>query len=383
MSEPEHRTQLGDLIKQMRIAAPRGTVYFGIYKAVARFAIPEGTSYIYGFMNDYGRMFVIAETRYELREAGMSVPRELRYWALTLCTPGIEVAAQVLHESVDNVHTACMLSANAGANVVHETLVTEFPFAQPNRVYRQLPFDELPTLPRNGRFLARVATIKLAGALWGHPDRERLMVTAAHYREALRLWREGAKPLVLLHLYIAVEALTKAVIRYECARRQCTVEALMKAFSVEVTANNAQYRLQNQVAEKLIFNGDKATLKAARDASNGIEHGYGKFQEIWGMPFDVNRQTARYIRTALLSILDLDQEVSAALLGAPYADVSEPQDPPSIQGVFGVRLPTGLEIFPIAEPADWRALDYKPVLEEMIVDSNGASYRFKYRDSVT
>ena len=383
MSQPKFQTQLGDLVEQMRIADPKGTIYLGIYKAAARFAVPKDASYIYGFLNDFGRMFVIAETQYQDRGANLSVPRELRYFGVTLCPPGIKTAAQVLYQSVNNVHTACMLGANAGADIVHETLVTEFPYGQFKRFYRQIPFDELPALPRNGRFLDKISTIKLASALWSHPDRQRVMVTAAHYREALRLWREGAKPLVLLHLYIAVEALTKAVIRYETGRRKCTDGELMEAFDVDPSMKNAMYRLQNRVAEVMIFMNDAVTLGAARDVSNGIEHGYAGFEDIWKMTFDVNRSTAGYVRAALLSILDLDKEISEILLAPRYAEVCEPQDPPSIQGYFSIKPPTGLAIKPMAEPEDWRALDYKPVLEEMIVDSDAGSYRFKYRDSVT
>ena len=382
MNNPEYQTQLRDLVEQMRIAAPNGTIYLGIYKAAARFAVPENAAFIYGFLNDFGRMFVIAETHFEERGVNLRVPRELRYFALTLCPPGIELASQVLYQGVDNVHTACMLSANAGADTVHETLITEFPYGEFKRFYRQMPFDVLPGLPRNGRFLDKVSTIKLASAIWGHPDRERLMVTAAHYREALRLWREGAKPLVLMHLYIAVEALTKVIIRHEMATRPCNEAELMVAFGVDPAEKSPMYRLQNRVSEDIIFKKDAATFKAARKASNGIEHGYAGFQDIWNMPFDVNRRTAQYVRSAMFSTLALDEESKDLLLGPNYAAVSEPQDPPSIQGCFGLKPLKRLGIKPVAEPGDWRALEYKPVLDQVIVYPDEVSYSFKYRDTV-
>src|SRR6202035_4616553 len=72
MSQPKFQTQLGDLVEQMRIADPKGTIYLGIYKAAARFAVPKDASYIYGFLNDFGRMFVIAETQYQDRGANLS-----------------------------------------------------------------------------------------------------------------------------------------------------------------------------------------------------------------------------------------------------------------------------------------------------------------------
>lgn len=303
----------------MRIAEPHGTVYLGIFKAAARFAVPENAAYIYGFLNDFGQMFVIAETRYENYETNSSVPKELRYFALTLCPPGIERASQILYQSVENVHTACILSANAGADTVHETLLTELHYGESKRFHRQTPFDEMPGLPRNGRFLDKLSTIKLASAIWGHPDRERLMVAAAHYREALRSWREGAKPLVLLHLYIAVEALTKTIIRHEMTTRPCNATELMIAFGVDPAEKSSMYRLQNRVAEDLIFQKDVATFTAARNASNGIEHGYAGFQEIWKEEFDIHRRLAQYVRSAIFSILPLSEEFKNVLLGPNFA----------------------------------------------------------------
>jgi hypothetical protein len=372
-------TQLRELVTQMRIGAPTGTIYLGIYKAMAHFAIPRQQSYIYGLRNEFGRMFVILETNYEDRGVNVSVPFELRYFALTLCPPGMATAAQMLYQSVGNTHTACMISANAGAEVPRETLITEFPFGQwESRAYRQLPFQR-SDLPWNGRFLERVSTIKFAVSLWGSSDRERLMIASGHYVEALRVWGEAGKPLVLLHLYIAVEALTKVIYRRELAASGLSEDNFIRSRGINPTDSDGKYRALGQTRLATIFQGDNATYQSIREASNGIEHGYANFAEIWAVPFEIAEKTAHYLRSAILSALDLRDEDLANLEGQRYRDVSRNQPPPSIQGTFGIRPPAGLGIRPIIEPENYRTLNYQPELEEVVEDGTLGDYSFKYR----
>jgi hypothetical protein len=55
------------------------------------------------------------------------------------------------------------------------------------------------------------ATVALLRALGAHPDSERLLRGANQYRIALQSWRLGRETLSLAHLWMAVEALTKAL----------------------------------------------------------------------------------------------------------------------------------------------------------------------------
>jgi hypothetical protein len=384
MPEPltgQIETQLRELVPQMRIGAPMGTIYLGIYKAMAHFAIPRQQSYIYGFRNDFGRMFVILETNYENCSIYLSVPFELLYFALTLCPPGMATATQILYQSVSNTHTACIVGANAGAEVPRETLITEFPFGQwESRSYRQLSFQR-SALPWNGRFLERESTIKLAVALWSSADRERLMIACGHYVEALRLWGEYAKPLVLLHLYIAVEALTRVLYRRELASAGMAEDDFLRSVGIDPAEKDAKYRALARTRITTIFQSDNATYQAIREASNGIEHGYANFAEIWAVPFEIAEKTAQYLRCAILSSLDLQATDLSNLEAHRYRDVLQSQPPPSIHGTFGVRPPSSLGIHPVIEPENYRTLTYEPELEEVVEDDTLGKYDFKYRDA--
>jgi hypothetical protein len=205
------------------------------------------------------------------------------------------------------------------------------------------------------------------------------MIACGHYVEALRLWGESGKPLVLLHLYIAVEALTKALYRRELASAGIAEDDFMQSIGIDPADKDAEYRALAHTRLTTIFQGDNATYQAIREASNGIEHGYANVAEIWAVPFEVAEKTARYLRSAILSSVDLPTEDLSNLEAQRYRDVLPNQPPPSIHGTFGIRPPSGLGIHPIIEPENYRTLSYEPALEEVVEDAAWGTYSFKYR----
>jgi hypothetical protein len=209
------------------------------------------------------------------------------------------------------------------------------------------------------------------------------MIACGHYAEALRLWGEPAKPLVLLHLYIAVEALTRVLYRRGLANAGSSEDDFMRSLGVDPTEKDAKYRALAQTRVALIFQSDNATYQAIRKASDGIEHGYAGFEEIWAVPFEICVKTADYLRSAILSAIDLPPEDLATLEEPRYKQVCIKRPPPSIRGTFGIRPPTGLEIRPFIEPGDYRALSYEPELEAVVEDPSLGTYDLNYRNSVT
>ncbi|HTV91204.1 MAG TPA: hypothetical protein VMG98_00660, partial [Verrucomicrobiae bacterium] len=210
------QTTLYDLVKQIRLARPTGTVYMGVYRCDANFAVPEGHHFIYGLPGALGREFVVISTRYESL-ARVSVPRELVYFCLSL-GDDINSARAYLYQVALAVHAICQISANAGSSIIQETLFTEFPFGTWQRFTLQLPYSDVPKFPLGGRFLDQIHTLALAERVWGSGHRDKLLLAISQYQEALSVWRPGAAPLLCLHLWMAVEALTEAVLKAELAR---------------------------------------------------------------------------------------------------------------------------------------------------------------------
>jgi hypothetical protein len=182
---------------------------------------------------------------------------------------------------------------------------------------------------------------------------------------------------------MAVEALTRVLYRRSLSESGLTEDDYIQSLGVDPTASNAKFRALAATRLAVIFQGDNSTYQAIRKASDGIEHGYANFAQIWAVPFDVCVKTAAYLRSAILSAIDLATDDVATLEGPRYSSVCKKEPPPSIQGTFGVRPPTGLEIRPFVEPGDYRTVHYDPELEAVIEDASAGTYRFKYRDSVT
>lgn len=336
-------------------------------RAEARFAVPEDASYIYGFLNDYGRTFVIAETNFVDAGIGRKVPRELRYMGLTLA-PDAQTAHPILYNTVDNTHRICQLSANAGASNVRETLFTEIPTQARNRFFQKAPFG-LYFLPRSARFLDQVSTINLAGAIWDNTDRQRLMVALSHYCEALRVWRPNAAPMVMLHLYIAAEALTELALRGELARRNVSEIQLMSEYAISPEEYGAKSKLRGAVRRDVIFQGDAETYRKATDLSNGIEHGYASFQNIWAVPFECHKKTARYVREAILDLSGVADEHRTVLKNPRFTDPFENTEPPITRGRYG----------PL-QRVDFREESYDPDIRSLKVDEAQGTFEVRFRD---
>lgn len=62
-------------------------------------------------------------------------------------------------------------------------------------------------------------TVALLNAIKRHPDAERSHRAANQYQLALNSWKFGRETLSLAHLWMGLEALTKANIRSECTKR--------------------------------------------------------------------------------------------------------------------------------------------------------------------
>ena len=74
----------------------------------------------------------------------------------------------------------------------------------------------------------------------GHasPEAPRLFRALAQYQAALRYWNTGSRVLVLAHLYIACEVLTKAVQRFHQARLGMTEEEHAQLLGADTTKSN-------------------------------------------------------------------------------------------------------------------------------------------------
>lgn len=138
-------------------------------------------------------------------------------------------------------------------------------------------------------------------------DRDRVLRACAQYHQALMYWAPGQELLALAHLYMGVEAITKTVLRQECAKRSLDEHALTTAFGIE------RKELDSTIRRDIIFSGDHECYSEAKRASDGFEHGFLAFDELQALATKRRNKTATYLRGAILRVLAPPAEVREEL----------------------------------------------------------------------
>jgi|GEM_PF-1657158 len=155
-------------------------------------------------------------------------------------------------------------------------------------------------------------------------DSARVSRALRQYELALRQWYLGGEWLALSHLYMAVEALTEAVLRKANADRGVTEEAL--AQSLDVVTDDPDRRrwrqiLREQVREQLIFGAESETYRMAKSASDGLEHGFLELDAIAAHALKCTAKTFRHVRRTIIDLLGLPSAVIEELMAIKPKDV--------------------------------------------------------------
>jgi hypothetical protein len=171
--------------------------------------------------------------------------------------------------------------------------------------------EEKGTVPRPGRWVEAEATINFIAAVLQHPRSDRLFRAMGQYALALRHWRFGHETLAVAHLFIASENLTKIALDAELEAKGLDRSGLAEAWEVDDRALDAEVRRQ------LIFRGDDDTYAAAKNASDGFEHGFLDFDRVRLLSRDVRNATARYIRHTIVEHSGVDAVHRDTLMRPP------------------------------------------------------------------
>jgi hypothetical protein len=276
---------------------------------------------------------VVFATR--LLDTGLNLPIPGDLWA------EVSGRAANLQEAMDlyvNVALRFMsilaVSANAAVDPV------EFAFdvdsAASDHEFRQnimLPPDQDFT-ERARRTIDSTATTAMIKSLLEHPDRDRIWRAIDHYALALADTRLGHEMVALEHLVVGMETLTQVAIRHHTLATGQSEEDLRSSLGIKSSdsstevrpkcaarlKNQAQYEFYSAVRRELLFRGDIATFKRAREVSDGIEHGYSAFETMYDHAKQACLPAATYLRTAILDLLGLDEDLKRKLLDDRYAE---------------------------------------------------------------
>ena len=253
-------------------------------------------------------------TRYEDRGFEANVPVDL--W---IDVSG--VTSSTINETIEAYANAALsflpliaLAANAWIGDPEINLAYDNTPGRREREFFQSFITPLePDAIRFGRPVDRDATLALIVAIGTHPDEgDRLRRAAEQYRMALANWLNGQEVLAIAHLWIAVEVLTKVALPRACSAADVEPKELAETWDVDLKD------LDGDVRRRMIFRGDATTAKKARQASDGLEHGYLDFGKVRELARETRDATAGYVRAAILEFADLDEAWRSRLLGDPF-----------------------------------------------------------------
>jgi hypothetical protein len=238
----------------------------------------------------------------------------------------IHDAAEVFGNTALEINGILALAANAyTGNLQAELVFSNDPQATEHEYFQSF-IGEMPITTVPGRRINVSIANALIQAVAKHPDRKRLTRAIAQYVEALQSWRPGREISCLAHLYMGVEALTKAVIRAELRNSGQTEKELAAAWGIadSLSAREWANAFNMEVRRRLIFGGDAKALSDARLVSDGFEHGFSDFDEMRKPAHEVLIKTASYLRTAIIKTIGIDPTLEKQ---ASSQDYSVPRGP--------------------------------------------------------
>jgi hypothetical protein len=208
--------------------------------------------------------------------------------------------------------TLIALAANAAVRELALHLAFEDTLGAGEREFLQAYLPDETGVPCVMRPVPLEATLALFGAISDHSEQKRLIRAACQYHSALMHWKLGQEVMALAHLYMGMEALTKAALRAECASRGVNEDQLVSTLRIE------KKHLDSWVRRTILFQGDKDCADKAKKASDGFEHGFLDFGNVRALAATVLVKTAKYLRCAILDMAAGKDEKIAPLRTGQY-----------------------------------------------------------------
>ncbi len=296
-----------------------------------------------------GHVDVIFRTRYRDEGFNAAVPREL--WAdVRGTTTSLDEAVVPFANAALFLTPVLSLSANAATGDLEVELAFENTPGIDEREYFQQFVLEEGGLPRIGRRINTDAAAALINAIFSHPDGERLHRAISQYDLALRHWKLGQETLALAYLYMGMDALPRALVKHLCRTQGQTEEQLAASLgikpqipeedivseleknktnfspkvyeSIKARVRHGSFKIRSSLESNLrlshLFQGDNDCYKKAKAASDGFEHGFMPLRQVHSNAKETRDRTAKYLRTAIINLTEIDDQYRALLLSSPY-----------------------------------------------------------------
>jgi hypothetical protein len=221
--------------------------------------------------------------------------------------------------------TILAFTANTGVGSPEVHIAYDTTPEHREREFLQVFVPDEHGIPREGRMIDASELTVLIEALTSSVHAERVARALYQYEFALRYWYFGGEWIALAHLYMAVEALTKAMIRFECEDRSLDESGLARVNGIDPEDPERprwQSALEAWCRQQLIFLGDQEAYTTAKSASDGIEHGFMDLNDVNRHAVAVTGKSFGYVRKAVLRLLGISEHLHSALAARPPRDVA-------------------------------------------------------------
>jgi hypothetical protein len=167
----------------------------------------------------------------------------------------------------------------------------------------------------SSRFVDRESVTALLQLMAGHREQDGLTRAISQYSEALNHWRLGAELPTLAHLFMGVEAIKGPMWRERVAQTGVSKEDLAAEWGYDSRRRMTLEEALNAASrEILVFKGDAATLKKAKDVSDAFEHGFRNAGMLYKPARESLHLTAHYLRSAILEVAGMNETEREGLL---------------------------------------------------------------------
>jgi hypothetical protein len=355
--------------------------YVMVFRAPSAAMFLPGTYLRARCPREEGAVMLTFRTRQVDKGLGETIPGHLWIDARSLAS-SLEDAVSFFGNAAASVLPVIAFSSNAAIGNMMFELGYDNTVGVSERELMQSMIPEEGAIVQQSRTVNVEAILGLMALIEAHKEKERIGRSIAQYALALRQWRWGYETLATAHLYMGMEALTKAVIRDQEERAGVSIEELALQLGIDVEALGPCKRLSTEVEagvrRKILFRDDRETYKKAKRASDGFEHGFMPFDEVRDLARNVRNRTAAYLREAILDLVDVKGGLKDVVLSAPF---DEPLGRwPVVKYARGYllgdgeRLARGENVYPI--------LSWKSSIESVELNDSG-EYKVDFRENFT
>jgi hypothetical protein len=205
---------------------------------------------------------------------GFDAPVPKDFWVEARGTAkDVRHAAELFGNAAMQISSLIAITANASMGVLEPELIFDATAGSKEHEFVQTFVADPPLTIVPGRRINIDLLRAVLRALDTHPERPRIHRATVQYVEALQAWHPGREITCLAHLYMGVEAITKAVLREHLRKSsRCEDESAIE-WNVDDDAKLKRRKgIDSEARKRLIFRDDEECYRKARRVSDAFDH---------------------------------------------------------------------------------------------------------------